>query len=106
MVEIVKEHMKNFKQCPVFLLYESSRKLIKIYTKQLEQLEITYPQFLVLSYLLQSDGCSVDSIGQQLNLDSGTLTPLLKRLEKNGFLVRKRNTEDERKRVVELTQKG
>lgn len=94
------------KMCPVFGLYAASRKLIKIYTKELEKLEVTYPQYLVISCLLQVDGQSVDKIGQELSLDSGTLTPLLKRLEANGFIVRNRSLKDERQRVIDLTPKG
>lgn len=96
----------NIKMCPVFGLYAASRKLIKIYTKELEKLEVTYPQYLVISCLLQEDGQSVDKIGQELFLDSGTLTPLLKRLEANGFIIRNRSIEDERQRVINLTPKG
>jgi MarR family transcriptional regulator, organic hydroperoxide resistance regulator len=96
----------SIKKCPVFNLYAASRKLIKIYTKELERLEVTYPQYLVMSCLLQEDGQSVDKIGQELFLDSGTLTPLLKRLEANGFIIRNRSTEDERQRVINLTPKG
>src|SRR3990167_6566678 len=88
---IMKSHTKeetrmtnNITMCPVFGLYAASRKLIKIYTKELEKLEVTYPQYLVISCLLHKDGQSVDKIGQELFLDSGTLTPLLKRLETHG----------------------
>jgi len=96
----------NVKMCPVFGFYAVSRKLIKMYTKELEKLEVTYPQYLVISCLLQEDGQSVDKIGQELFLDSGTLTPLLKRLEIKGFVLRNRSTEDERQRVIKLTPKG
>jgi MarR family transcriptional regulator, organic hydroperoxide resistance regulator len=92
--------------CPVFELYVASRKLIKIYKKELEKLGLTYPQYLVITCLLQKDGQSVDKIGQELFLDSGTLTPLLKRLEANGFIVRNWSTQDERQRVINLTPKG
>lgn len=96
----------NAKICPVFGLYAASRKLIKLNTKELEKLGLTYPQYLVLSCLLKEDGQSVDKIGQALFLDSGTLTPLLKRLEANGFIIRNRSTEDERQRVINLTLEG
>lgn len=98
--------MKELNACPVFSLYAASRKLIKIYTKELEKLEVTYPQYLVISCLLDKDACSVDEIGSQIFLDSGTLTPLLKRLEANGLIKREHSTEDERKRVISLTSKG
>lgn len=98
--------MQPLKMCPVFGLYVASRKLIKIYTKALEKVDLTYPQFLVISCLLNEDGVSVDRLGQELLLDSGTLTPLLKRLEANGFITRNYSQEDERKRVIRLTSQG
>lgn len=105
----IQEEMRmtnNITMCPVFGLYAASRRLIKIYTKELEKLEVTYPQYLVISCLLRKDGQSVDKLGQELFLDSGTLTPLLKRLEAHGFIIRNRSTEDERQRVINLTPKG
>ena len=98
--------MSHINKCPVFGLYAASRKLIKVYTNELETLELTYPQYLVISCLLHKDGPSVDEIGQELFLDSGTLTPLLKRLEANGFITRQHSKEDERKRVIKLTSNG
>ena len=96
----------DVKMCPVFGFYAASRKLIKIYTKELKKLEVTYPQYLVISCLLLEDGQSVDQIGRVLFLDSGTLTPLLKRLETNGFIIRNRSPVDERQRIINLTPKG
>jgi DNA-binding MarR family transcriptional regulator len=93
-------------ECPVFGFYAASRKLIGLYTKELESLGITYPQHLVITCLLMQDGLSVDAIGEKLFLDSGTLTPLLKRLEKNGFITRKVCADDERKKLIFLTKKG
>lgn len=90
----------------MFGLYAASRKLIKIYASELETLRLTYPQYLVISCLLHKDGTSVDEIGQELFLDSGTLTPLLKRLEANGLITRQHSKEDERKRVIKLTSNG
>ncbi len=98
--------MSDFTKCPVFSLYASSRKLIKVYTKYLDELGLTYPQYLVITYLLKNNGCSVDDIGKNLFLDSGTLTPLLKRLEVQGLITRKHSKEDERKKVIQLTKKG
>ncbi len=98
--------MSNIKQCPVFGLYAASRKLIKVYSNELESMGLTYPQYLVISCLLSKDGASVDEIGQEVFLDSGTLTPLLKRLEANGFITREHSKEDERKRVIKLCPKG
>ena len=93
-------------ECPVFGFYAASRKLIALYSKELEALKITYPQHLVITCLLIQDGLSVDAIGEQLFLDSGTLTPLLKRLEKNGFIIRQVCEADERKKLIFLTKKG
>ena len=98
--------MNNIKNCPVFGLYAASRKLIKVYTNELETLGLTYPQYLVISCLLHKDGISVDEIGQELFLDSGTLTPLLKRLAANGLIIREHSKQDERKRVITLTPEG
>ena len=98
--------MNNIKNCPVFGLYAESRKLIKVYTNELEALGLTYPQYLVISCLLHKDGISVDEIGQELFLDSGTLTPLLKRLAANGLIIREHSKQDERKRVITLTPEG
>jgi DNA-binding MarR family transcriptional regulator len=92
--------------CPIFGFYAASRKLIGLYSKELEALELTYPQHLVIATLLLEDGMCVDAIGKKLYLDSGTLTPLLKRLEKNGFIIRKHSALDERKRLIFLTKKG
>jgi MarR family transcriptional regulator, organic hydroperoxide resistance regulator len=98
--------MNNINNCPVFGLYAASRKLIKVYTNELEALGLTYPQYLVISCLLYKDGASVDEIGQELFLDSGTLTPLLKRLAANGLITREHSKQDERKRVITLTPEG
>lgn len=98
--------MNEAKTCPVFGLYAASRHLIKIYSVHLEEVGLTYPQYLVISCLLSADKLSVDEIGRELFLDSGTLTPLLKRLETNGFLVRGRCKIDERKRIIMLTDSG
>lgn len=98
--------MNEIRMCPVFGLYAASRKLIKIYTRELEKVDLTYPQYLVISCLLNNDGSSVDEIGQELFLDSGTLTPLLKRLEVNGLITREHSKQDERKRIIKLTHVG
>lgn len=93
-------------ECPVFGLYKVSRNLIKIYTQHLEPLELTYPQYLAMLYLWENKEASVDEIGGALMLDSGTLTPLLKRLQAKGFLTRARDPKDERRCVISLTEEG
>ncbi|EMO40992.1 MarR family winged helix-turn-helix transcriptional regulator [Leptospira noguchii] len=89
-----------------FPLYACSRALTAVYRPILEELGITYPQYLVLLILWKEDGCSVKEIGKKLYLDSGTLTPLLKRLEDSEFIMRKRSEEDERSVKIYLSTKG
>ncbi len=89
-----------------FALYSASRAMTGAYQKYLNVLGITYPQFLVLLTLWETDGERVSAIGERLFLDSATLTPLLKRLEANGFVERRRSTADERVVEVFLTAAG
>ena len=89
-----------------FALYSTSLSMTKTYKPLLAKLKLTYPQYLVLMVLWESDGLSVNSIGERLFSDSGTLTPLLKRLEKQGFIQRQRAHEDERKVIITLTEEG
>lgn len=89
-----------------FPLYSVSRLLTKAYKPYLEELGITYPQYLVLLVLWEEDDVSVNQISTKLLLNTNTLSPLLKRMEKMSLLHRNRSSEDERKVVVELTEKG
>lgn len=89
-----------------FALYEASRATIDIYRPLLEDLGITYPQYLVLLILWERGMCSVKEIGMLLHLDSGTLSPLLKRLEGAGLILRQRRAADERIVDISLTDKG
>src|SRR5688572_29062182 len=89
-----------------FLLYETSRVLTRLYEPLLKPLGLTYPQFLVLLTLLERDDSSLDDLATQLNLDSGTLTPLLKRLQRKTLITRSRCLRDERKLVLNLTPEG
>lgn len=89
-----------------FALYSASLAMTKAYKPLLDALGLTYPQYLVMLVLWQQDGCSVKHIGQQLLLDSGTLTPLLKRLEAAGFIDRRRSLIDERSVDIYLSQAG
>ncbi len=89
-----------------FALYSCSRALIRTYRPLLDELGITYPQYLVLMVLWEEDSRAVKELGDELYLDSGTLTPLLKRMEKSELIKRKRSKEDERKVYVHLTKKG
>lgn len=89
-----------------FLLYASSREMTKQYKPLLEKLEVTYPQYLVLLLLWEHIELSVKRIGELLYLDSGTLTPMLKRMEQQGIVSRERSSEDERLVIIKLTEKG
>jgi len=83
-----------------FPLYVIAKEITGLYRPFLDELDITYPQYLVMMVLWENDGLPVNHIGEKLYLDSGTLTPLLKRLEAKGLILRKRKKEDER--VVEV----
>src|SRR5690242_12532520 len=89
-----------------FALYGASLAIGRAYKPLLDALEITYPQYLVLSTLWEGGAQGVGHIADRLALESSTITPLVKRLEESGFVVRKRNPEDERQVVVNLTAKG
>lgn len=88
------------------LMYSSSRLLIQKIQLTLNDFGLTYPQFLVLSILWEEDGLKVHELGKKLNLDSGTLTPLLKKLESQNLLKRKRGEADERTVTIHLTYPG
>lgn len=89
-----------------FALYRASRALTRAYAPLLAPLGLTYPQYLVLLVLWEEDGASVSRVGERLDLDSGTLTPLLKRLEAQQLLTRRRATGDERVVELWLTEAG
>ena len=89
-----------------FALYAASRSMTQAYQPMLGALGLTYPQYLVLLVLWEQDGASVKQLGERLLLDSGTLTPLLKRLETAGLLQRRRASDDERRVEVWLSDAG
>ena len=89
-----------------FALYSSSLAMTKLYKPLLEAMALTYPQYLVMLSLWERDGLTVSELGERLFLDSGTLTPLLKRLEAAGHLSRLRDTADERRVLIRLTASG
>lgn len=89
-----------------FALYSANLALHKLYRQLLAPLAITYPQYLVMMVLWQQDDVTVSQIGERLFLDSATLTPLLKRLESAGLLLRQRSRQDERQVAVTLTDAG
>jgi len=89
-----------------FALYSANLAMNKVYRQLLSQLDITYPQYLVMLVLWQKDDLTVSEIGEQLFLDSAPLTPLLKRLESAGLIMRQRTRQDERQVAVTLTEAG
>ena len=89
-----------------FAVYSTAHAFNRVYKPLLDKLGLTYPQYLVMLVLWERDGVPVKDIGERLLLDSGTLTPLLKRLEAAGLIKRTRSTEDERQVMIALTPKG
>lgn len=89
-----------------FAVYSAEHAFTRAYRPLLKALDLTYPQYLILVLLWKADGQSVKELGEQLHLDSGTLTPLLKRLESAGHVRRARNPADERVVNITLTEQG
>lgn len=89
-----------------FAVYSAAHAFNKVYKPLLDRLGLTYPQYLVMLSLWERDGVPLKDIGERLFLDSGTLTPLLKRLETAGLVKRTRSTEDERQVLIALTAQG
>ncbi len=89
-----------------FPLYVLSKEITGLYRPILEELDLTYPQYLVMMVLWEQEGLAVSAIGEKLFLDSGTLTPVLKRLESKGLINRVRNKSDERMVLLFLTEQG
>lgn len=89
-----------------FPLYACSRKIVGSYTPYLKPLGLTYTQYVVLMALWEHESLNVGQLGSILHLDAGTLTPLLKRLEKMGYVTRQRSKEDERITIISITQEG
>ena len=101
-----KEELLKLENQLCFPLYACSREIIKAYYPLLRKLDLTYTQYLVMLVLWEADGQTVKEIGERLKLDSGTLTPLLKRLETVGYVSRRRGREDERQVIIHLTAEG
>lgn len=101
-----KDNVLNVDLQMCFALYSASLSMTKAYKPLLAKLNLTYPQYLVLIVLWEKDGVTVNTLGERLFSDSGTLTPLLKRLEKLGFIQRQRCAEDERRVIITLTEEG
>ena len=99
------ESLKLSKQL-CFPLYACSREMIKLYKPYLDELGLTYTQYITMMVLWEHKAMTVKALGQELYLDSGTLTPLLKKLEEKGFVTRRRSELDERNLIVTITELG
>lgn len=89
-----------------FPMYACARKIVAAYTPYLKPLGLTYTQYIVFMALWEKESVNVGQLGSILHLDAGTLTPLLKNLEKEGYVTRERSKEDERVTIVTITKKG
>ncbi|MBQ9886619.1 MAG: MarR family transcriptional regulator [Lachnospiraceae bacterium] len=89
-----------------FPLYACAREVIKQYKPFLDSLDLTYTQYITMMVLWEEKSLTVKELGDILYLDSGTLTPLLKKMETKGLITRKRSMQDERSLIVSITQKG
>ena len=104
-MEIPEEEKRLEKQL-CFAVYSTAHAFTRAYKPILDKVGLTYPQYLVMLALWEKSEQAVKAIGEQLDLDSGTLSPLLKRLEQNGLIKRTRDSRDERQVIVSLTDKG
>lgn len=89
-----------------FPLYACAKEVVKQYKPYLDEIDLTYTQYITMMVLWDKKSLNVKALGKFLYLDSGTLTPLLKKLEKQGYIKRERSLEDERNLIVTITQKG
>ncbi|MBQ5514880.1 MAG: MarR family transcriptional regulator, partial [Oscillospiraceae bacterium] len=89
-----------------FPLYACSRDVIKRYKPYLDEIDLTYTQYITMIVMWEEKSVTVKELGKRLYLDSGTLTPLLKKMEAKGLLTRKRSFEDERSLIVTITEEG
>lgn len=101
-----KQNIRTLEDHFCFSVYATSHAIQRLYKIELVNHGLTYPQYLVLVVLYEQEGMSVKQIGKQLNLGTGTTTPLLKRMEKMDLVIRQRNPDDERGTLVTLTSKG
>lgn len=99
-------HPPTIDQHLCFKLYSTSLKMTQLYKPLLAELNLTYPQYLVMVVLWEEEGLGIKDIAERLQQDSGSITPLVKRLEVEGYLIRDRDPLDERNRVLTLTAAG
>ncbi len=99
------DHLKLENQL-CFPLYAGAREVVKKYKPFLDEIGLTYTQYIVMMVLWEKKSMNVKSLGEHLYLDSGTLTPLLKKMEVQGLLLRKRDGKDERNVIVTITEQG
>ena len=102
----LKDEMLKLDNQLCFAIYACSKEIIKGYRPFLDNLGLTYTQYITLLALWEKDGVTVKELGHRLYLDSGTLTPLLKKLEASNLIVRIRDKEDERNVIIKLTEEG
>ncbi len=100
------EELLNLNSFLCFAIYSANHAMNRVYKPLLEELGLTYPQYIMMVVLWEKDKQTVKSLGKQLFLESNTLTPLLKRLEKMGHITRQRDIADERQVLICLTQQG
>ncbi|MBC1253316.1 MarR family transcriptional regulator [Listeria welshimeri] len=99
-------NMRILEEQLCFSVYNASKQFTKLYREALEPFQLTYPQYITLLVLWEKDKQTVTELGKRLALDSGTLTPMLKRMEHLGYVTRIRHVEDERCVYIELTEKA
>lgn len=99
-------NMRILEEQLCFSVYNASKQFTKLYREALEPFQLTYPQYITLLVLWEKDKQTVTELGKRLALDSGTLTPMLKRMEHLGYITRIRHVEDERRVYIELTEKA
>lgn len=101
-----KENLLRLDNQLCFSIYACSREICRLYRPLLEEIGLTYPQYLVMLVLWEHGECTVKELGERLYLDSGTLTPMLKRMEAAGLIERQRSRQDERVVMISLTKQG
>jgi DNA-binding MarR family transcriptional regulator len=105
-VNMAEPNMPTIDQMLCFAVYATGHAFTRFYKPRLDALELTYPQYLVFLVLWEQDDVTVKALGERLFLDSGTITPLIKRLEARGLVTRQRDEDDERQVRIRLTKEG